>query len=243
MSDGTITHGRSGRWVARHRRQASAPRQTRAIPPKNVGKGDLMRGCLDEKNGCEFSARRRRLQSRGAPVHYRLLDVSQRCLMQAFSGVRLRTHRDHGNVAATLLRGSTFMEATPIRNSADAELTTERVPTERPAKQRSRRTNNPNHGGVSKNTAAGRRAADLLRAFLRAMGAPDDVVLQANALRAARADDSRRGRTRQIAIGHRRRRSGREAGEHGRACRQGARYCPQESGGPDIGRIPGNVAG
>lgn len=77
------------------------------------------------------------------------------------------------------------MEATPIRNSADAELTAGRVRTEPAAKQRARRTNNPNNGGVSKNTAAGRRVADLLRAFLRAMGNPDEVVQQANALRAA----------------------------------------------------------
>lgn len=77
------------------------------------------------------------------------------------------------------------MEATPIRNSAEAEATAGRMPKEPAAKQRARRTNNPNHGGVSKNTAAGRRVADLLRAFLREMGDPCDVVLQANALRAA----------------------------------------------------------
>jgi hypothetical protein len=77
------------------------------------------------------------------------------------------------------------MEATPIRNTADTELTAGRAVKEPAAKQRSRRTNDPNHGGVSRNTSAGRRVRDLLRAYLKAMGDPDDVVLQANALRAA----------------------------------------------------------
>jgi hypothetical protein len=77
------------------------------------------------------------------------------------------------------------MEARLIRDFADAELTAGHALTEPLPKQRSRRTNNPNHGGVSRNSAAGRRVRDLLHAFLKAMGDPDDVVLQANALRAA----------------------------------------------------------
>jgi hypothetical protein len=88
------------------------------------------------------------------------------------------------------------MEATPIRNSADATLTAGRVLTEPSPKQRARRTNDP-FSGLSKNTAIGRRVADLLRSFLRAMGDPDDVVLQANALRAAEltvAAEAARGR-------------------------------------------------
>lgn len=39
--------------------------------------------------------------------------------------------------------------------------------------------------GLSRNSAIGRRVADLLRGFLRAMGDPTDIVQQANALRAA----------------------------------------------------------
>jgi hypothetical protein len=54
-----------------------------------------------------------------------------------------------------------------------------------PSRQRARRTNDVFAGGLSKNTSAGRRVADLLRAFLRAMGDPTDAVLQSNALRAA----------------------------------------------------------
>jgi hypothetical protein len=77
------------------------------------------------------------------------------------------------------------MEARSIDTIADAEPTAGRVLPEPAAKQRSRRTNDPNAGGVSRNSAAGRRVADLLRAFLRAMGEPDDVLSQASALRAA----------------------------------------------------------
>jgi hypothetical protein len=55
-----------------------------------------------------------------------------------------------------------------------------------PAKKlRSRLTNNPHAGRTSRNTARGRRIADLTRSFLRAMGEPTDAVLQAGALAAA----------------------------------------------------------
>jgi hypothetical protein len=54
-----------------------------------------------------------------------------------------------------------------------------------PSRQRARRTNDPFAGGLSKNTAAGRRINDLLRSFMRAMGDPADTIAQANALRAA----------------------------------------------------------
>jgi hypothetical protein len=105
--------------------------------------------------------------------------------MCVFNGVDLRASDRRGNVTATLLRGSIFMEATPIRNSADAEMTAGRALTEPSAKQRARRTNNPNNGGLSRNTAAGRRVSDLLRAFLRALGDPGDVLMRASAVRAA----------------------------------------------------------
>jgi hypothetical protein len=89
------------------------------------------------------------------------------------------------------------MEATSIRNSADAETTADRAPSAEPSRLlRSRRTNDP-FSGLARNTAGGRRIADLLRAFLKAMSDPDDVVLQANALRAAErtvAAESARGR-------------------------------------------------
>ena len=55
---------------------------------------------------------------------------------------------------------------------------------EPPSKQRAKRTNDP-FAGLSKNSAQGRRIADLLRGFLYAMGDPEDAVIQANALRAA----------------------------------------------------------
>ena len=89
------------------------------------------------------------------------------------------------------------MEATPIRATAAAEPTADRAPSAEPSRLlRSRRTNDP-FSGLSRNTAAGRRVADLLRAFLKAMRDPVDVVLQANALRAAEltvAAESARGR-------------------------------------------------
>jgi hypothetical protein len=73
-----------------------------------------------------------------------------------------------------------------MRTAAVAKPSAARAPGAEPSRQlRARRTNNPFAGGLSKNTAAGRRVADLLRGFLRAMGNPSDTVLQANALRAA----------------------------------------------------------
>jgi hypothetical protein len=71
------------------------------------------------------------------------------------------------------------------RSAAATETTTPRSPTAEPSRLlRSRKTNDV-FSGLSKNTTGGRRIADLLRGFLRAMGNPDDTVLQANALRAA----------------------------------------------------------
>jgi hypothetical protein len=55
---------------------------------------------------------------------------------------------------------------------------------ELPSRQRSRRANDP-LAGIDTNTAIGRRVADLLRGFMRAMGSPTDIVQQAGAIRAA----------------------------------------------------------
>ncbi len=78
------------------------------------------------------------------------------------------------------------MEARSIRDAAVAETTADRAPSAEPARQlRARRTNDPFAGGLSKNTAAGRRVNDLLRSFMRAVDDPGDTITQANALRAA----------------------------------------------------------
>jgi hypothetical protein len=53
---------------------------------------------------------------------------------------------------------------------------------ELPSRQRSRRTNRPVAAG---NTAISRRVRDLTRAFLSAIGNPNDVALQAQAVAAA----------------------------------------------------------
>ena len=55
----------------------------------------------------------------------------------------------------------------------------------RPARCRSATTNRPLAGRTSQRTAAGRRVADLFRAFLAAMNNPVDPISQANALGAA----------------------------------------------------------
>jgi hypothetical protein len=66
---------------------------------------------------------------------------------------------------------------------------------EPPSKRRARLTNNPFSGRTSGNTARGRRIADLMRSYLRAMGEPTDAVSQADALAAAElkvaAEDAR----------------------------------------------------
>jgi hypothetical protein len=73
-----------------------------------------------------------------------------------------------------------------MRTAAVNEPSAARAPNVEPAHRlRARRTNDPFAGGLSKNTAAGRRVADLLRSFMRAMGDPGDTIAQANALRAA----------------------------------------------------------
>jgi hypothetical protein len=67
---------------------------------------------------------------------------------------------------------------------------------EPPANARAKITNDPARARANRNTAQGRRVADLYRAFLRAMGNPDDAVAQANALAAAElkvaAEDARK---------------------------------------------------
>jgi hypothetical protein len=55
---------------------------------------------------------------------------------------------------------------------------------ELPSKQRSRHTNDPLFG-LHLNTARGRRAADLVRAYLKALGNPEDTGRQAAAIAAA----------------------------------------------------------
>jgi hypothetical protein len=53
-----------------------------------------------------------------------------------------------------------------------------------PSKQRARRTNDP-LAGIDTNTAAGRRTADLVRAYLAALGNPVEVERQAAVIAAA----------------------------------------------------------
>jgi hypothetical protein len=65
-----------------------------------------------------------------------------------------------------------------------------------PKQQRSATTNDPLSTRTDRNTAAGRRIADLYRAYIAAMGGPTDTILQANALAAAElkvaAEDARK---------------------------------------------------
>jgi AcrR family transcriptional regulator len=56
--------------------------------------------------------------------------------------------------------------------------------TELPNRQRARRTNNP-LASIETNTARGRRVADLVRAYLRALGNPADIERQAAVIAAA----------------------------------------------------------
>lgn len=73
-----------------------------------------------------------------------------------------------------------------MRTATVTEPSAVRALSAEPSRQlRSRRTNDVFSGGLSKNTAVGRRVCDLLRGFLRATGDPSDTVLQSNALRAA----------------------------------------------------------
>jgi hypothetical protein len=55
---------------------------------------------------------------------------------------------------------------------------------ELPKRQRARRTNDP-LASLDTNTARGRRVADLVRAYLRALGNPVDIELQAAVIAAA----------------------------------------------------------
>jgi hypothetical protein len=54
-----------------------------------------------------------------------------------------------------------------------------------PAKLLSKTTNRPLKGRVDRNTAKGRRVADLFHAYLNALGSPTDAIVQSNALTAA----------------------------------------------------------
>jgi hypothetical protein len=54
-----------------------------------------------------------------------------------------------------------------------------------PAKLLSKTTNRPLKGRVNRNTAKGRRVADIYRAYLAALGSPTDAIVQSNALTAA----------------------------------------------------------
>jgi hypothetical protein len=53
-----------------------------------------------------------------------------------------------------------------------------------PSRQCARRTNDP-LAGLNRNTARGRRIADLTRSYLQAIGNPDDTARQAAAIAAA----------------------------------------------------------
>jgi len=53
------------------------------------------------------------------------------------------------------------------------------------AELRSKTTNKPLKGRISRNTAKGRRIADVYHAYLEALGNPTDAIVQANVLTAA----------------------------------------------------------
>jgi hypothetical protein len=53
-----------------------------------------------------------------------------------------------------------------------------------PIRRRSHRTNNP-LSGIASNSVQGRRVADLVRAYLRQLGQPSDVRIQAQAIACA----------------------------------------------------------
>jgi hypothetical protein len=69
-------------------------------------------------------------------------------------------------------------------------------PAPRPPNARSRTTNDALAARTDRNTARGRRVADIYLAFMAAMGNPQDTISQANALRAAElkvaAEDARK---------------------------------------------------
>src|SRR5271169_3861945 len=62
-----------------------------------------------------------------------------------------------------------------------------------PAKLLSKTTNRPLKGRVDRNTAKGRRVADLFHAYLNALGSPTDAIVQSNALTCRGAQSRRRG--------------------------------------------------
>jgi hypothetical protein len=77
-----------------------------------------------------------------------------------------------------------------------APSTSRASPVDWPKRQRSATTNDPLSTRTDRNTAAGRRIADLYRAYIAAMGDPTDTIHQANALAAAElkvaAEDARK---------------------------------------------------
>ena len=75
-----------------------------------------------------------------------------------------------------MLENRSIAVATPLSSRArGAEL---------PSRQRARRTNNV-FAGIDTNTARGRRIADLVRAYLQALGNPAEIERQAAVIAAA----------------------------------------------------------
>jgi hypothetical protein len=87
-----------------------------------------------------------------------------------------------------------------------------------PKRQRARRTNDP-FAGIDTNTARGRRIADLVRAYLLALGSPPEIERQAEVIAAAEL---------QVLAGAQARRAPR--------CSRGALLLPSEQAEP-FGRI------
>jgi hypothetical protein len=87
--------------------------------------------------------------------------------------------------------------------TADAPLPGRMVRTDLARNQRSRRTNNPLYG-LNLKTSRGRRIADLVRAYLKAVGNPVDVGRQTQVIAAAElqalAEDARAAALREPAI-------------------------------------------
>jgi hypothetical protein len=77
------------------------------------------------------------------------------------------------------------MDQIAHRSAAAHDASASRVLTAEPPRgQRAKRTNNA-LAGVNMNTARGRRVADLVRSYLKALGNPDDVGRQAEIITAA----------------------------------------------------------
>jgi hypothetical protein len=84
-------------------------------------------------------------------------------------------------------RISSVAQASPVRAVAAAE---------RPSRLRSQMTNDPLKARTDRNTARGRRVADLYLAYMAALDHPADTIVQANAMAAAElkvaAEDARK---------------------------------------------------